>query len=60
MASAARYLRPEVIAQVQRLDLKARFIVEGTLPPEDHWETEDPQVQAGDRYVEMTLITVGR
>ncbi len=29
MASAARYLRPEVIAQVQRLDLKARFIVEG-------------------------------
>ena len=39
---------------------RARFIVEGTLPPEDHWETEDPQVQAGDRYVEMTLITVGR
>ena len=29
MASAARYLRPDVIAQVQRLDLKARFIVEG-------------------------------
>jgi len=29
MNSAARYLRPDVIAQVQRLDLKARFIVEG-------------------------------
>ncbi len=29
MESAARYLRPDVIAQVQRLDLKARFIVEG-------------------------------
>lgn len=31
MNSAARYLRPDVIAQVQRLDLKARFIVEGLL-----------------------------
>jgi len=31
MASATQYLRPEVIAQVQRLDLKARFIVEGFL-----------------------------
>ncbi|MHC4441416.1 MAG: DUF58 domain-containing protein [Planctomycetota bacterium] len=29
MATAAQYLRPDVIAQVQRLDLKARFIVEG-------------------------------
>jgi NitT/TauT family transport system substrate-binding protein len=38
----------------------ARFIVEATLPPEDHWETEDPQIQAEDRYVEMTLVTVGR
>jgi uncharacterized protein (DUF58 family) len=27
--SASRYLRPDVIAQVQRLDLRARFIVEG-------------------------------
>jgi uncharacterized protein (DUF58 family) len=27
--TAERYLRPDVIAQVQRLDLKARFIVEG-------------------------------
>lgn len=29
MPSAASYLRPDVIAQVQRLDLRARFIVEG-------------------------------
>ncbi len=38
----------------------ARFIVTATLPPESHWETEDPDIQAEDRYVEMTLITVGR
>jgi ABC-type nitrate/sulfonate/bicarbonate transport system substrate-binding protein len=38
----------------------ARFIVEAALPPEEHRETEDPQIQAEDRYVEMTLITVGR
>lgn len=38
----------------------ARFIVEATLPPEDHQNTEDPQLQAQDRYVELTLITVGR
>lgn len=38
----------------------ARFIVEATLPPREHWETEDPAIQAEDRYVEMTLVTVGR
>lgn len=38
----------------------ARFIVEATLPPRDHWETEDPAVQAQDRFVEMTLVTAGR
>jgi ABC-type nitrate/sulfonate/bicarbonate transport system substrate-binding protein len=38
----------------------ARFIVEATLPPEEHRETEDAELQAEDRYVEMTLITVGR
>jgi len=37
-----------------------RFIVEATLPPQEHWETEDPEKQAEDRFVEMTLITVGR
>ncbi len=29
MPSAEEYLRPDVIQQVARLDLKARFIVEG-------------------------------
>ena len=29
--SVLRYLRPEVIARVSRLDLRARFIVEGFL-----------------------------
>ncbi len=43
----------------QNID-RTRFIVEATLPPEAHWETEDAEVQAEDRYVEMTLITVGR
>lgn len=38
----------------------ARFIVTATLPPEDHWETDDPALQAEDRFVEMTLITTGR
>ncbi|MGD2077405.1 MAG: ABC transporter substrate-binding protein [Chloroflexota bacterium] len=38
----------------------ARFIVEAELPPEDHRNTDDPQLQAEDRYVELTLITVGR
>src|SRR5437764_9140894 len=31
MASAEKYLRPEVIRQVARLDLRAKFIVEGFL-----------------------------
>ena len=39
---------------------KARFIVDSTLPPENHRESEDADVQAEDRFVEMTLITVGR
>ncbi len=43
----------------QGLD-EARFIVTATLPPEDHWRTDDPEIQAEDRYVEMTLITTGR
>mgnify|MGYP001212191283 CR=1 FL=1 len=38
----------------------ARFIVEAVLPPEDHRNTDDPNLQAADRYVELTLITVGR
>jgi hypothetical protein len=38
----------------------ARFIVEATLPPEDHRNTDDPNIQAQDRFVELTLVTVGR
>jgi len=39
---------------------KARFVAEATLPPDAHRETEDADIQAEDRFVEMTLITVGR
>lgn len=38
----------------------ARFIVTATLPPEENRETDDPTIQAQDRYVEMTLVTTGR
>ncbi len=38
----------------------ARFIVEAALPPLDHRNSEDAQIQALDRFVELTLITVGR
>lgn len=38
----------------------ARFIIEAVLPQEDHRNTDDPQIQAQDRFVELTLITVGR
>jgi ABC-type nitrate/sulfonate/bicarbonate transport system substrate-binding protein len=38
----------------------ARFIVEAVLPPEDHRNSDNPTIQAQDRYVELTLVTVGR
>lgn len=38
----------------------ARFIVEATLPPEENRNTDDPNVQAEDRFVELTLVTAGR
>ncbi len=38
----------------------ARFIVEATLPPTENRNTEDPNIQAQDRYVELTLVTAGR
>ena len=38
----------------------ARFIVEATLPPEENRNTEDPNIQAQDRFVELTLVTAGR
>jgi len=37
-----------------------RFLVEGSLPPQDHWETLDGLKQAEDRFVELTLIVGGR
>ena len=36
-----------------------RFIIEWTLPPEDHWETTDLTKQSSDRYVELTLLVSG-
>lgn len=38
----------------------ARFIVEAALPPENHRNSNDPNIQAEDRYVELTLVTSGR
>jgi ABC-type amino acid transport substrate-binding protein len=38
----------------------ARFIVETTLPPAERRHTDDVNLQAQDRFVELTLITVGR
>lgn len=38
----------------------ARFIVEATLPPEANRGTDDPNLQAQDRFVELTLVTAGR
>jgi hypothetical protein len=38
----------------------ARFILEATLPPEDHRNTDDAQIQIQDRFVELTLIPAGR
>lgn len=38
----------------------ARFIVEATLPPATNRNTDDANIQAADRYVELTLVTSGR
>ena len=38
----------------------ARFIVEATLPPTERRGTDDPNLQAQDRFVELTLVTAGR
>jgi ABC-type nitrate/sulfonate/bicarbonate transport system substrate-binding protein len=38
----------------------ARFVVEAALPPEERRNTDDPDLQALDRFVEMSLITTGR
>lgn len=39
---------------------RARFIVEATLPPPDHRNSDNPNIQASDRFVELTLVTSGR
>jgi outer membrane protein OmpA-like peptidoglycan-associated protein len=36
-----------------------RFLLEWTLPPQDHWETSDLTKQARDRYVEIALLASG-
>ncbi len=38
----------------------ARFIIETALPPEERQNTDDPNLQQLDRFVELTLITAGR
>lgn len=38
----------------------ARFIVEAVLPPESHRNSADANIQAEDRFVELTLVTAGR
>jgi hypothetical protein len=38
----------------------ARFIAETVLPPEERQNTDDPNLQRLDRFVELTLITAGR
>lgn len=43
----------------QKVD-RARFVVEAVVPPVERRETDDPDKQAEDRFVEMSLITTGR
>ncbi|MBU6358803.1 MAG: ABC transporter substrate-binding protein [Chloroflexi bacterium] len=43
----------------QKVD-RARFVVEAVVPPVERRETDDPDKQAEDRFVEMALITSGR
>ncbi len=38
----------------------ARFIIDATLPPQERQNTDDPNLQAEDRFVELTLVTAGR
>jgi NitT/TauT family transport system substrate-binding protein len=36
-----------------------RFLLDWTMPPQDHWETTDLTKQAQDRYVEIALLASG-
>ena len=38
----------------------ARFIIDAALPPPERQNTDDPNLQAQDRFVELTLVTAGR
>lgn len=38
----------------------ARFITDTVLPPQERRNTDDPNLQRQDRFVELTLITAGR
>ena len=57
---AARSRAQGVVDFLVAQGIKAdRFVVEWTLPPQDHWETDDVLKQAQDRYVEITLLSSG-
>lgn len=49
----------DYLATQHKVD-KARFIADAVVPPAERRETDDAATQEKDRYVEMTLITVGR
>lgn len=54
--------RAQAIAEYlksQKIDTH-RLLIEGTLPPQERRETDDPIQQVEDRFVEMTLLTSGR
>jgi ABC-type amino acid transport substrate-binding protein len=38
----------------------SRFVIEAVVPPSDRQNSEDEDVQAQDRYVELTLLETGR
>ncbi len=49
----------DYLATQHKID-KARFITDAALPPAERRDTDDAALQEKDRFVEMTLITVGR
>jgi ABC-type nitrate/sulfonate/bicarbonate transport system substrate-binding protein len=49
----------DYLATQHKVD-RARFVVEGVLPPKENWESDNPDVQERDRFVEMVLVTSGR
>ena len=51
---------PSSIISFRKRLIPRAFIVETTLPPEERQNTDDPNLQRLDRFVELTLITAGR